>query len=300
MLEHADARTERGDPPGTTSRPAARVHVALWSWLALGLVVALLGTLFLVKVVGDPGSTATTLAPTSLQVFEEVTDVPAAVSDAVGVASPVVPIRPPTALTKGPLLTVRTEGGVRLPEVLYVGSEFCSFCAAERWPLIIALSRFGSFNTLFEMQSSPVDYAPGTPTFSFYGTSYHSQYLVFHPFEVQSDVLGPHGYGTLMHVPDDVRAVLARLDPTTVYPFVDVANRAVVLQANLSPETLAGLTRDEVAANLSDPTNTVTRAILTAANELTASICHADGQEPAAVCNSIGVRKADAVLRFAS
>ncbi len=33
------------------------------------------------------------------------------------------------------------------PEVLFVGAEFCPFCAAERWPLIVALSRFGHFST---------------------------------------------------------------------------------------------------------------------------------------------------------
>ena len=36
--------------------------------------------------------------------------------------------------------------------------------------------------------------APNTPTFSFYGTDYRSAYVVFRPYEVQSDILGPSGY----------------------------------------------------------------------------------------------------------
>jgi hypothetical protein len=278
-----------------TVRPV-HAPVALWSWLALGVVVALLGTLLLVKVIGGSDLTGASLVATSPQILHEVTGVPASVTDAVGVASPTVPVHPPTVVSRAPLLIARAPDGARLPEVLYVGTEFCSFCAAERWPLIVALSRFGTFDTLFNMQSSLVDYAPGTPTFTFRGTSYESTYVAFRPFEVQSDVLGPRGYNQLMRVPAAVRAVLARFDPTSTYPFVDVANRVVVRQADLSPETLAGLTRDEIAAGLSDPTSAVTQAILVAANELTASICHVDGKRPGTVCGSIGVRKADSLL----
>ena len=72
-----------------------------------------------------------------------------------------------------------------------------------------------------------------------------------------------------------------------------------MLQANLSPETLVGLTRDDVAALLADPTSAVTQAILVAANELTASICHVDGEQPTTVCSSRAVLQADRVLGFA-
>ena len=34
------------------------------------------------------------------------------------------------------------------PEVLYVGAEYCPFCAAERWPVVVALSRFGTWSGL--------------------------------------------------------------------------------------------------------------------------------------------------------
>ena len=40
-----------------------------------------------------------------------------------------------------------------LPEVLYVGAEYCPFCAAERWALIVALSKFGSFSKLHYTKS---------------------------------------------------------------------------------------------------------------------------------------------------
>ena len=34
------------------------------------------------------------------------------------------------------------------PEVLCVGTEYCPYCAAQSWALIVALSRFGMFTGL--------------------------------------------------------------------------------------------------------------------------------------------------------
>ena len=40
------------------------------------------------------------------------------------------------------------------PEVLFVGLESCRFCAVERWGLVVALSRFGTFSHLHLSQSA--------------------------------------------------------------------------------------------------------------------------------------------------
>jgi hypothetical protein len=29
--------------------------------------------------------------------------------------------------------------------VVFVGAEYCPYCASERWPLVMALSKFGTF-----------------------------------------------------------------------------------------------------------------------------------------------------------
>jgi hypothetical protein len=81
----------------------------------------------------------------------------------------------------------RTAGGK--PEVLYVGAGFCPYCAALRWPLIVALSRFGSFSGLTPDRSAITagsgqrEPYPATPTWTFHGSSYASKYLVFTPVE---------------------------------------------------------------------------------------------------------------------
>lgn len=40
------------------------------------------------------------------------------------------------------------------PEVLFVGTESCRFCALERWGLVVALSQFGTFSSLHLSQST--------------------------------------------------------------------------------------------------------------------------------------------------
>ncbi len=113
-------------------------------------------------------------------------------------------------------------------------------------------------------------------------------------------MLGPNGYTPLMRLSSSARTTMGRYDPTLRYPFVDVAGVALVLQANLSPETFVGTNRSQVAGGLVDPTNPVTQGIVASANYLTAAICDADGELPVSVCASDGVRAADLALGLTS
>src|ERR1700721_1365736 len=60
----------------------------------------------------------------------------------------------PTVVYGNPL----SSGGK--PEVLYVGTEFCPYCMAESWPLIVALSRFGQFTGLRTSRSPSFENVP--------------------------------------------------------------------------------------------------------------------------------------------
>ena len=71
------------------------------------------------------------------------------------------------------------------PQVLFIGAEFCPYCAAQRWPLIQALSRFGTFHGLQQISSSSSDVDPNTPTFTFYKSHYTSKYVAFTPVEAE-------------------------------------------------------------------------------------------------------------------
>jgi Domain of unknown function (DUF929) len=291
---------EATDPPVPQAPGPSSTHVAMWWRLVLGVVVAILGTLLLVKVVGGSSGprTTTDLSLTSPSVLAQVTGIPASVYDAVGVHSPAVPVVAPMR-THGVALLTERAAGERVPVVLFIGTEYNPFSAAERWPLVAALSRFGRFTTLHDDESSSTDFAPNTPTFSFFDVAYHSDFLSFRAYEVDSDVPGPDGYTKLMRVPPALLAQQHRLDPTMTYPFVDIANQVVAREVGLSPITFVGVSRDQIAGALTDSTNPITRSVVASANYLSAAICLADAERPGDVCRSSGVRAADAALHVA-
>jgi thiol-disulfide isomerase/thioredoxin len=194
------------------------------------------------------------------------------------------------------------------PEVLYMGAEYCPFCAAERWPLTVALSRFGSFSGLQQTFShqAPEVY-PSTPTLSFVGSTYTSDYITFESVEMESNAVKGSGYAPLQTPTAAQANLLDTLDVATSggstggIPFIDYGNKyAQTDGANYSPQILAGLTQDQVAADLSQPTTKPGAAILATANAISSYICSIDGNKPATVCNSKGVTTAQVTLLAAA
>ena len=57
--------------------------------------------------------------------------------------------------------------------MLYYGAEYCPYCAAERWAIAAALSRFGTWSNLKITASSHTDVYAETHTFSYYGRHLH-------------------------------------------------------------------------------------------------------------------------------
>src|SRR5262249_28761649 len=60
------------------------------------------------------------------------------------------------------------------PEMLYIGAEWCPYCAAERWAMAVALNRFGTFSPLKGIHSSATDVFPNTATLTFHQAKYTS------------------------------------------------------------------------------------------------------------------------------
>ena len=183
-------------------------------------------------------------------VTKQISTVPAATLNAVGHGSGVSPLIPTTGQ---PALT---SGGK--PEILYVGAEYCPYCAAERWAMTVALSRFGSFSNLHLIHSSSSDIYPNTPTLSFYKSSYTSKYVQFTPVEW----FGLVNNGVVLQKRTSAEAALmAKYDaPPYIqssaarpYPFVDIGNQYLVSGSQYLPSTLANLTWAQVAADIRNP-----------------------------------------------
>jgi hypothetical protein len=190
------------------------------------------------------------------------------------------------------------------PEILYVGAEYCPYCATERWPLIVALSRFGTFSNLGGTESAPApEPYPNTQTFTFHGATFTGDLVAFTGVETNTNQPAPGGGFTALETPTaEQQALMQQFDvpPYTTsagsIPFLMIGNRFVNIGASYDPNVLQGLSRDDIAKALSDPTSPVAKGVLGAANVLTAAICQATGQQPASVCHTPPIEKIAATL----
>jgi hypothetical protein len=283
-------------PAAPPSAGPSRNRTARFVWGAV--VVIVVGVIALVTyALTDPPPTerAAQRAVVAPGVAAELSRVPPAVFDTVGADPGDTPLTPPTVLAGQPALRA---GGK--PEVLYVGAEYCPFCAAERWPLIVALARFGRFTGLKDMQSAPLSVFPDTQTFSFVGATYTSRYLAFTGVELYSDDIDAQGsfarIATLTPAQAQARSRYGgRSGPSAVAgatPFVDIGNRMVTSTAAFSPAVLARQSQSAIAGGLSQADDPTTQAVVASANQLTAGVCAITGQRPTSVCASKGVRDA--------
>ena len=185
-----------------------------------------------------------------------------------------------------------TSGGK--PEMLYMGAEYCPYCAAERWSMIVALSRFGAFSGLATTRSAARSGAgtaepyPSTATWTFASASYASKYLTFTPVEGYTNVpdQSTGGYTTLMKPTPAQQALIQKYDAANqgAIPFIDYGNKYMSVGASYDPGLLSGLTWSQVAADLHQPASPVAKGVLGAANYITAAICGLTGDAPAAAC----------------
>ena len=162
------------------------------------------------------------------------------------------------------------------PEVFFYSAEFCPYCAAERWSVVVALSRFGTFQQLPLIVSSENSLS----TFTFHGSKYSSDYIDFVPLEAQDGARGP------LETPSTAQQQLLKQYDVRGFPFIDIADKFIATKAVFDPTVLQGYSQQDIADKLSDSNQDVTRKIVGGANYFTAAICIATNNQPANVCNS--------------
>lgn len=192
-----------------------------------------------------------------------------------------------TAVSGPPL----TRGGK--PEVLYVATEYCPYCAMENWPLIVALSRFGQFTGLTTSRSTEFEHIAPVDSWTFYGSHYTSSFLSFVPVEQYSNVLvnakanpdARESYRKLQKLTPAQQALFARYDKSRATPFLDFGNYAAQTGSGLIPaQLMTGKSWRQLAAALRQPSTDLGSALLTEADSLTAELCRLTGDLPASAC----------------
>ena len=275
------------------------------------VVLAIVLTFVIIKLNSKPSAAATSpsasASPQGLSngptgsalaaVVKNVTTVPASTLDQVGNGGGAYTGKIQT-ITGNP--APLTSGGK--PELLYMGAEYCPYCAAERWAMIVALSRFGTFSGLATVHSGVSNGAgnqepyPNTPTFTFAHATYSSPYLAFTPVELQTNIpdASNGGYTTLQTPTSAQQALITKYDaPPYVessqagaIPFLDFGNKYVSIGVSFSNQALVGLSWSTIAADLHNPNSAGAKAIDGTANNLTAAICKMTGNQPASACTT--------------
>ena len=262
-----------------------RNRILITGGSTLAVLVIVLAFVIVKVSQGSGGSASSGRTPLPAGVASQITGVPATTLDKVGKGA--VPAftqgKPPFAPGSGPALT---SGGK--PEMLYIGAEYCPYCAAMRWSMAVALSRFGTLTTpLHGIHSSSTDVNPNTATLTFYKSGYHSPYLAFTPVETTTVSKAP-----LQNPTNAQNAVWAKYEPdpqTRGYPFIAFSNKQVMKGPIYDAAVLQGKSWSQIAAALQDPTSPVAQSVNGAANYITGAICQMTNNQPANVCNSAAV-----------
>jgi thiol-disulfide isomerase/thioredoxin len=252
-------------------KPVRRTPAWVGPVATIGALALVVVAFLAIRYMTTPAPIAPASPDTTAAVLATITTLSAAELEQVGAGSADSVAQP----LSGPLLT----GPSGKPVVFYYGAEYCPYCAAERWPLIIALSRFGTFSGVQTTTSSSTDIYPNTPTFTFHGSSYTSQYIEFQSVEATD-----RDQRTLETPSAAQQALLSKLDPSGGIPFLDLGNRYMFARASYQPTVLEGMTWQDVANALKDPQSSESQAILGAANQITAGVCVLTSNQPATVC----------------
>jgi len=178
------------------------------------------------------------------------------------------------------------------PQLVYMGAEYCPYCATERWPMVVALSRFGTFKNLGTTHSSSTDVYPDTQTFTFHGSTYTSQYLTFSPVEMYSNVPSGAAYAVLDKPNSQEQSLMNTYDaPPYVpsanagaIPFIYFGGKYIITGATYSPKVLENKTAAQIASALTNTKDPITQGIFGSANLITASICAMTNNQPSNVC----------------
>jgi hypothetical protein len=289
-----EAAAERARLAAERARRHRRNLIA--TGVSIGLVVVVVAVFVVVKVTHKtPVDTSSGISAANPTVVSQMTSIPRSVFDKVGDGGvPVgflIPAGNPPALTQG-----------GLPRILYVGALYCPFCATERWPMVAALARFGTFTGLTFQLSSATDSPKDIHSFGMQGVTYTSTSLVFTPVETENRNRGaletPTAADEALFATYDASPTLPQGSTASQIPFIDIGNRWIQSGAGFNASDLEGFTWQQIASASATGTG-IGADVDGAANWLTAAICELTSNKPAAVCSDPMIANLEARLPVA-
>lgn len=275
---HNDTRPRRSQSTARARRRIAAQRAArqraqarrrwLISITAVGAVLVILAAFAAIKLTSG-AATAAPESPAPQSIVSQITTVPQTVLARVRGGGTVTSLQ--TVKAPSPVLDVHGKLAI-----VFVTEESCPFCAAERWPLAVALSHFGTWSHLGVTRSSATDVFPGTATLSFRTASYRSSHLTLRTTELTDNRGRPLQPLTALDSKlirrYDVPPYVNSADQSGAVPFLDIGDRYILAGAQYDPQVLAGLSQAQIASQLRHPGSPVAKAIDGSANVIIAAI----------------------------
>ena len=275
---------ERQAAKEQAARQARQARTRVYGIVAIAAVLLVVGVLVIVKVSGGGSGSGsvdqasppagTPIAPATLAHLQSIPVSTLAAAPTSGIIATPQSVNDPALTADGK------------PELLYIGAEFCPHCAAERWPMYLALTKFGSFDPEpGKIHSANTD--GDVPTFTFYKTTYTSPYFTFTPVEVTTNKPQGDGYAPLQ-TPTQAQLTLWQDTNGGSFPFVDFGGKVVLPSAQYSFEPLQNLPFSAVAAQVGQNSTQIGADIGASATQLISTICTSLSHgQPAAVCSAV-------------
>ena len=253
--------------------------------LLVGLVIVIIVFGALVGVLIYYSSTSTTTdnsgansplgKPINSTLYDQLTGVSTSTLAAVGTGSAITQgLQKPT----GSPLTLNGK-----PEFLYIGADYCPYCAIERWAMAVALSKFGTLSGMSYMISAPDDL--NITTLSFSNVTYSSNYIAFQAYETQD-----RARNNFQTPSQAAQSVFSQYDSGGSIPFIDIDNQYVFVGAQYALPSTGGagifnkLNWTQIGSQLNNPSTDMAKAVDGSANYLISMICKVDGNQPSTIC----------------
>jgi len=153
--------------------------------------------------------------------------------------------------------------------VFFMGAEHCPYCAAERWAVVRALSKYGQWRGLRQTMSAARD-EPflNLPTYDLTEATYTSPHVEFISREIRDRDFKP-----LQKLLKTESKLVRKYNPKKHIPFLLIGGRFMQLEAGFSPKIFIGHTFRQTETELKKIESEVRKTIDDEANIISALLC---------------------------
>jgi thiol-disulfide isomerase/thioredoxin len=167
--------------------------------------------------------------------------------------------------------------------IFFMGAEYCPYCAAERWAIVRALSKYGQWSGLKQTMSAARD-EPflNLPTYDLTEATYSSPNIEFVSREIKDREFKP-----LQKLLKTDEKLVRKCNPEKTIPFLLIGGRFMQVEAGFSPKIFIGHTFRQTETELKKIESDIRKTIDDEASIISALMCVVG--LPAELCKETGI-----------